>query len=218
MKTDICRITVAASLALTSTALLAQTSPWSVHVGPAAVRLHVDAAPEAPRGTPVPGGGLSASNSTTLAVEVGYDLTPSWTGRFTFGVPATTKVVGSGALAPVGRVGDVKYGPAVLSATYRLGEWGPFRPYVGGGLAFLKVFSSKDAGVSNFEVKNAWGSALQLGMDIPLSSNFGLFIDVKKIFLDTKVSGNVPAFGGVPAYAKVSLDPMVIQAGVSYRF
>lgn len=218
MRTNILRISVAVLCSATCTIALAQAAPWSVHVGPAAIRLNVKADPEAPPGTPVPGGGLGAENNTTLAVEVGYDMTPDWSGRFTFGVPPTTEISGTGTLAPVGRVGKVKYGPAVLSATYRLGAFGPLRPYVGGGLAYLKVFSTQDGGVTNFQVKNAWGSVLQLGADIPLGENHGLFIDLKKIYLDTRVSGTVPAFGGAPAYAKARIDPLVIQLGLAYRF
>lgn len=43
-------------------------------------------------------------------------------------------------------------------------------------------------------------------------------IDVKKIFLKTTVTGTVPAFGGAPAYSRVSVNPLVIHAGLSYRF
>lgn len=197
----------------------AQDGPWSVHVGPAAVRLSVKTAPESPRGTPVPGAGLSASNDTSpLVLDIAYAISPEWTTRLLVGVPARSKVTGAGSLAPVGAVGELTYGPAALSASRTLCECGGFKPYVGAGLAYLVALKSKDAGVAHFNVKNAFGALVQVGADFPLTPQYGLFIDVKKIFVQTEVTGNVTAFGGAPAYAKVKVDPLVIHAGLNYRF
>jgi outer membrane protein len=212
------RVAFAAALALAATGASAQESPWSIHAGPAAVRLHIDTAPEAPRGTPVPGGGLSATNSNILAFEVGYQLAPEWNARLTFGVPPTTDVAGTGTLAPLGKAGEIKYGPAVLTVTRALGQFGPVTPYLGGGVSYLKVFSTADGALANFRVANAWGGALQVGAELALNTRLGLFVDLKKIFLSTDVTGTVPAFGGAPAYARVKIDPFVVHAGVSYRF
>lgn len=196
----------------------AQNSPWSVHIGPVAVGLNLKTTPESPQGTPIPGANLFASDGTTLGIEFGYDLSPNWTGRFTVGIPLKSTVTGAGTLAPLGTVGELSYGPAILTATYRLGKFGLFQPYVGAGAAYLIVFSSGDASVSNFKVKNAFGSALQVGTDIDLGGGYRLFFDVKKVFVETEVSGTVPAFGGAPAYAKVRIDPLLIHAGLMYRF
>ncbi|CAM3786722.1 OmpW/AlkL family protein [Polaromonas hydrogenivorans] len=197
---------------------LAQISPWSVHVGAVAVGLNVKTTAESPQGTPIPGSSLSAGDGTTLGVEVGYDVTPSWTGRLTVGVPLKSTVTGTGTLSPLGAAGALKYGPAILTATYRLGKFGSFQPYVGAGAAYLIVFSTEDAGVSNFKVKNAFGSALQIGADLDLGGGVGLFIDVKKVYVKTTVTGTVPAFGGAPAFASARVDPLLIHAGLSYRF
>jgi outer membrane protein len=221
---DICmhhihrRLTIAASMALSGTVAAAQTTPWSIHVGPAAVNLHVSTSPEAPRGTPIPGGGLSATNSNILAFELAYEIAPNWNARLTAGIPPTTVVHGIGALAPLGKAGEIKYGPAVMSITRALGNYGAVTPYAGAGVSYLKVFSTVDGALANFAVKNSWGKVLQLGADLALGPRFGLFLDMKKIYQSTDVTGTVPAFGGAPAYAKVRIDPFVVQLGVSYRF
>lgn len=196
----------------------AQTSPWSLHLGPGFVMLHVKAQPEAPPGTPIPGAGLDADNGTTLGLEIAYDVSPDLTARLTVGVPVKTTVTASGSVAAVGTAGDITYGPGVLSVTWAFGRLGPFRPYGGGGAAYLKVFSSHDAGVTAFRVENAWGSTLQFGTDIDIGSRVGLFVDVKKIYLKTRVTGNVVALGGAPAFAKARIDPFVVHAGLAYRF
>jgi outer membrane protein len=212
------RLAVAASMALASTVAAAQSTPWSIHVGPAAVNLHVSTAPEAPRGTPIPGGGLSATDSKILAFELGYEIAPGWNARLTAGIPPTTEVHGIGTLAPLGKAGEIKYGPAVMSITRALGQYGAVTPYAGLGVSYLKIFSTADGALANFTVKNSWGKVLQLGADLALGPQFGLFLDMKKIYQDADVTGTVPAFGGVPAYAKVEIDPFVVQLGVSYRF
>jgi outer membrane protein len=218
MSHPIHRLAIAAVLTMATTAAAAQASPWSIHVGPAAVNLHVSTAPEAPRGNPIPGGGLSATNSNILAFELGYQIAPDWTARLTGGVPPTTEVSGIGSLAPLGKAGEIKYGPAVFTVTRALGRFGVVTPYVGAGASYLKVFSTKDGALANFAVANHWGSALQLGADVALGAHLGLFLDLKKIYLSTDVTGTVPAFGGAPAYAKVKIDPFVVQAGIAYRF
>ena len=205
-------------LCIVAVPAVAQTSPWSVHIGPGFVMLHVKAQPEAPPGTPVPGAGLDADNGTTLGLEVGYSVTPELTARLTVGIPVKTDVSASGSVAAIGKVGDVTYGPGVLSATWTFRKFGVFRPYAGAGAAYLKVFSTHDAGVTDFRVGNAWGSVLQLGTDVDTGSRVGLFLDVKKIYLKTNVAGNVPALGGTPASARARVDPLVVHAGLSYRF
>ena len=42
--------------------------------------------------------------------------------------------------------------------------------------------------------------------------------DVKKLFLKTTASGNLPALGGAPVKADAKLDPLVIQAGLLLQF
>lgn len=212
------RMAIVASLALAATTAAAQTSPWSMHVGPAAVNLHVSTAPEAPRGTPIPGGGLSATNSNILAFELAYEVAPDWNARLTAGIPPTTEVRGIGTLAPLGKAGEIKYGPAVMSVTGALGHYGPVTPYVGAGISYLKIFSTVDGALANFAVGDSWGKVLQLGADVALGPQFGLFLDLKKIYQSADVTGTVPAFGGAPAYARVKIDPFVVQLGLSYRF
>ena len=211
--------TITALLAAAGAPALAQSSPWSLHIGPAAVRLSVKTAPESPKGTPLPGASLSATNDTSpLALDIGYDVSPNWTGRLLIGVPAKSKVSGAGTLAPLGLGGELTYGPAALSASYTPGSFGGFKPYLGAGVAYLIALKSTDAGVANFNVKSAFGTLVTVGAEYALGAQYGLFVDVKKIFIKTEVTGNVTAFGGAPAYAKATVDPLVIHAGLNFRF
>jgi outer membrane protein len=210
----------ASLLVLASTASAqSATSPWSVHAGPAAVRLSVKAVAESPKGSAIPGGSLAATNgSSPLALDIGYDWNSQWTTRLLVGVPAKSTVSAAGTLSAVGKVGELSYGPAAISTSYSFAVSSHVRPYVGAGVAYLIALKSTDAGVANFNVRNAWGGLLQAGVEVPLSARVGLFLDIKKIYLKTEVNGNVTAFGGAPAYSYARIDPLVIQAGVSFGF
>lgn len=202
---------------LATTAVSAQTSPWTLCLGAAHVGFSTSADVQV-NGTTVPGADASASSNTALGIEVAYDITPQWTGRFLIGVPPTTTLTGTGALDGTGTLGQVKNGPAVLSATYKLMDSGPVRPYIGAGINYTIVFSSKDGFISNLDVKSAFGAVAEVGAEIPLDGGWSIGLDARKIFLKTKADGVLPAMGGAAAHADVRLDPLVVFASVGRRF
>ena len=159
-------------------------------------------------GTLVPGADTSASSNTTLGLELSYDITQQWTGRFLIGVPPTTTLTGAGALNGTGTLGRVKYGPAVLSATYSLLTSGPVRPYIGARINYTMVFKSEDGFITNLDVKNAFGAMAQIGADMPLDGGWSIGLDAR----------NLPAMGGAAAQADVRLDPLVVFASIGKRF
>lgn len=207
---------VACALASAQTAP-APTSPWSMRLGVS--HLSFDPDLEATLGgAPVPGAQAELKNNTTLTLEFGYSFTPDLTARLLLGVPPTTTVTGSGSLAGTGTLGKVKYGPAALTLTHGLGQWGSIKPYLGAGIVYAIIFKSEDGFVSNLDIKNSWGSALQAGFDVPLQSGWSIGLDVKKLFLTVKGTGNVPAFGGAPATLKLKIDPLVTSVVLGRKF
>jgi outer membrane protein len=213
--------TIAAALAvalLSATSATAQSSsPWTVRTGAAHVGFSTRADVQV-NGTLVPGGDASASSNTTLGLELSYDLTPQWTGRFLIGVPPKTTLTGTGALGSAGTLGRVTYGPAVLSATYHLLPSAPVRPYLGAGVNYTMVFKSEDGFISNLDVKNAFGAVIHLGAEVPLDGGWSIALDARKIYLKTKADGVLPAMGGAAAHADVTLNPLVVFASIGKRF
>ena len=192
-------------------------SPWTVRLGPAHVGFSTEADVRV-NGELVPGGGAEASGNTTLGFELSYALTDRWTARLLAGIPPTTTLSGTGALASAGTLGKVNYGPAAATLTYHLLNEGMLRPYVGAGLNYTIVFKSEDGFISNLDARSAFGSVLQLGVDMPLDSTWTLSADARKIFLKTKADGVLPAMGGAAAHADVRLDPLVVFVSIGRKF
>lgn len=213
MKSSIRDAALAGLLSLPALALAQSPGPWWVHVGPVHAKFHT-AADVSLGGAIVPGAGLEASSNTTLGLEVGYDLTPNLAARVTVGVPPTTRITGTGPLAGAGELGRIKYGPAVASLTWAFDGMGAARPYLGAGINYTIVLASKDGAITSLDAKNAFGGVLQAGVDVPLNKRWGIFLDVKKIYLKTTATGTV---GPAPVSASVRLNPLLVHAGLSYR-
>jgi outer membrane protein len=194
--------------------------PFWVHLGPASVQFE-NGGDVKVGGAVVPNASTRASDNVTLGVELGYDFSPQFSARLTLGLPPTTSVEGTGNLSATAGVpqplAKVTYGPAVVSATWHpLGRSG-FSPYLGMGLNYPIIFKVEDQFLVNVNVSSRLGAVFQLGADYAIDDKWGLFFDVKKLFTEVDVTANLPG-GGPVATTTAKLNPLVIQAGLSYRF
>lgn len=187
---------------------------WRIRAGIGSIYFDENVALRA-GGMEVPGANGWIKNNTSFLVEFGYLFNPNWSVGLTIGYPPATKLVGTGSVAAVGEVGSVRYGPAALTLQYTLDAIARFKPYVGAGIAYNKIFSSKDGAVSGLSVDSTFGRTLQLGVEYPLSERSALFLDFKKIFLKTVANGDLQ---GAPVHADIRLNPSVVHAGVSLYF
>jgi outer membrane protein len=217
----------AAALASLGTAVSAADRPASpdrpaapsppsfyLHLGPAGVFLAEDAKMSA-FGQPVVGATISIKSQLTFVVEAGYFVTPNVAVSFTGGLPPVAKIEAAGTMNGLGKVGATTYGPMTLTAHYHFTEFGRVQPYIGAGPAFMYVFDDEDGLLSDLKVQHTVGVAFQAGVDLMLDEHWGAFVDFKKAILRTKAVGFL---GPAPVKADVTLDPAVINAGVTYRF
>lgn len=189
-------------------------SRWFVHVGPGAVILSESAKMNA-GGAPISGASVKIDPQITPVVEIGYRFTPNFSVSLTGGLPPKIQFNGTGPIAGLGPLGDAVYGPATLTAQYRFAPIGAFHPYIGAGVAVLRIFSTTDRALTNLRIADAVGPAFQIGAEFMFNDRWGMFVDVKKAFLRTEARGTL---GPVPVRAKVTLDPLVLHSGVVYRF
>ncbi len=187
---------------------------WFVHAGPTGLFMKEGAKIKA-LGSRLPGANISIDPQATLGLAIGYFVLPNVAIVFSGGIPPLAKIDGAGTISSLGKLGSTVYGPMALTAQYHFNDLGFIKPYIGVGPMAMLVFSTKDAALSNVKIDNAVGAVLQVGADIMLSQQWGLFVDVKKAYLRTDATGSL---GPLPLTARVRLDPLVVSTGITYRF
>ena len=191
-----------------------KTKDVVVRVG--AAGLHFDSSSSLTlAGAPLSGAGIRTSNNVTATVELDYYFLPNVSASLTVGIPPVTHVDGTGVLAPIGRLGDIRYGLAAFLIKYHFTEWGRFQPFAGGGLGYFKVFNTSGVGLNNLDVEDSIGPAFQIGFDYMFTRQIGMFASVSHAFMNTH---GTATFVGLPVTADVKLNPTVVQGGLAVRF
>jgi len=115
---------------------------------------------------------------------------------------------------PVHDLGDFWVFPPILTLQYHFDLVGGFKPYVGAGVQYIHFFDggASDLSGAKIHLNDAWGFALQAGVDVELGKGWYLNADVKHVWLDT----NADWHNGVTA--DVTVDPWIVSLGVGYRF
>ena len=115
-------------------------------------------------------------------------------------------------------LGDTYILPPTLTLQYHFAPQSTtFRPYVGAGLNYTRFYKTSMPGVTID--KNSFGPALQIGADIPVSKDFFVNVDVKKLWVETKVTSD--GILGTPVgtdLGKLKIDPWVFGVGVGMKF
>ncbi|MCE9664334.1 outer membrane beta-barrel protein [Halomonas sp. M5N1S17] len=112
-------------------------------------------------------------------------------------------------------IASTKHLPPTLTVQYYpLGGTGAqIQPYAGIGLNYTNFFSEEiDIEGVDLDLSSSWGAAGQLGVDVRLDDNWAVNAAAWYIDIDTDASLNGTDVG------KVSIDPWVFMAGISYRF
>lgn len=122
-----------------------------------------------------------------------------------------------------GKVADTWMFPPALTLQYHFTGMGALKPYVGVGAQWIHFFNegtgANPIGAASVNIKDAIGVTLQAGIDVSIGNGWYLNADVKKTWLDTTATWrNVAAVGGNDINAKVDIDPLIISAGLGYRF
>lgn len=199
-------LAVAVLCALTSGAAFAQQAegPWLVR----ARAVNLDSANKDSTGL-----GLSVNDKVIPEVDVSYFFTPNIAAELVLTVPQkhdlSSSVLG-------GKIGTLKHLPPSLLVQYHFNAPG-FKPYVGAGVNYTRFssvrFDPAVAAALNPSIdKNSFGGALQVGVDIPLSKNLYLNVDVKKVYIKTDV------FSSGTKVGTFKVDPVLVGVGLGWRF
>lgn len=157
------------------------------------------------------GGEEHVGNAVTPEVDLTYFITDH-IGIEAIAATAQHKLTYTGQTD----LGDTWILPPTVTLQYHFTPDNAFSPYVGAGINYSYFYGEEDgAGFDDLDVEGGFGWALQAGADYWVNENWGVNIDVKKIFLNVDADVNL---GATPVHADVELDPWVVGAGVSYRF
>lgn len=189
-------------------------SGWWIKAGPGYIQFEENITIKA-MDQIIQGANGEMENNKAVIGEIGFDVTPRVSLAMTIGIPPSTRLVGTGTASSLGKLGEAKYGPAGLSVLYNFPLSSNFKSYLGAGVSYLKIFSTKDGTIQNLKVEDTVGPYIQIGSEYSLNKSLGLFIDVKKLYLKTDATGNL---GSIPIDAEVRLDPLVFQTGIVIKF
>lgn len=109
--------------------------------------------------------------------------------------------------------GSVWVLPPTLTLQYHFTRFEQFKPYIGAGVNYTFYYNEKGGALTNVTYKDAFGVALQIGVDVPIDERWSWNLDVKKLFVDADAKWSDGAVRG-----DIALDPWIIGVGAGYRF
>lgn len=163
------------------------------------------------------GGTPHASNSFTGQLDFTYFVTNNISLNL---IAATTRHDVEARNTALGTVdlGRVWALPPTLTAQFHPLPNERFSPYLGAGINYTLFYNeggARNPVVTGVDVGNAFGFALNAGLNVELAPNWLLNFDVKYIFLRPDVRVDT-VLGRINANAHI--DPWVVGVGVRYRF
>ena len=204
------------ALALTALPAMAQETQGDWLVRARAVRLDPANHSTAIGTLAVPADAITINSKTIPEVDVTYFFTPNIAAELVLTVPQKQRVtVEQSALGGPVEIGTFKHLPPSLLLQYHFIPNGTFRPYIGAGLNYTRISSTRLAVPTVGELQldhNSFGLALGAGFDIAIAKNVFLNFDVKKLQIrtDVKLAGTT--------LSTVKVDPWLIGVGIGYRF
>lgn len=215
---------------LAAAALLSATAAQAQYAGTLMARIGVtQISPD------VTSGDLSAPAFAGTKADIKSDVQPTggvtwmWSDNVSVDIPLalgfTHEIVGDGAIAGVGKIGEVKALPVTLLMQYRFGDArSKVRPYIGFGPTYAKFYKARSTAAltgltggnpttpTTLSVESKWAATVQLGVSVAINSKWSLDAAVLK----TKLSTRTTLSTGQTLDAK--LDPTSFTVGVSYAY
>jgi outer membrane protein len=210
---------LAATVALAAPAMAAEAGDWLVRMRAIGV-LPTD---ESDGITPdLTAGKLEAQPAVVPELDFTYMATENIGFEL---ILATTPhdVEGRGSIAGLGKVADTWLLPPTLLVQWHFLPNSRFNPYVGAGINYTITYG-EDAtrsletalgGPTKVELDNSVGWAVQAGMDVSLDEHWFLNIDAK--YIDMSVDARIKT-GGTTRKDNVDINPVIVGAGIGYRF
>ena len=162
------------------------------------------------------GGHVSATGQAAPELNISYFFTDNIAAEI---IAASTRHnirLGDTALGGVD-AGSAWVLPPTLTLQYHFFPHEKFSPYIGVGVNATFFYATSGSGplVSKLTLDNRIGGVFEAGLDYNIVGHWFANFDVKQILVSTRAHADT-ALG--PVTAKTDLDPLVIGAGIAYRF
>lgn len=205
---------VAGALALgMGSAQALQQGDWLVRVGASMVSPNESSSN--PQGGLPAGSEVSINNNTQLSFTIEYMLNNNLGLEVLGATPFKHDIEGAGALAGVGKVGETKHLPPIVSVNWHFQPQSNIRPYVGAGINYTYFFDEKGAGPlanESLSLDNSWGLAAQAGVDFDINPNWFANASIRY----AKISTTATYSNGYKL--DVDIDPWVYTLAVGTHF
>lgn len=162
----------------------------------------IQVAPDVGTSPAVPG--LDVSKEWVPEVDFTYFVSPNIGVELILGTARHEVTLGSTSL------GKLNHLPPTLTVQYHFDATPSIKPYVGAGVNYTRFYNVDLPGLS--VDRNSFGGALQAGVDIAITKNGYLNLDVKKIWIETDVKA------GGAKLTTLDTDPLVWGIGYGFRF
>ena len=217
--------------------LLVLSAAWSALIGTAHAQVAGDwlgrvgvarAAPDVSSGhlssPSLPGTQADVHAARQLSGGITYMYTDHWAVDLPLALPFRLDLVGDGAIAGVGKIGDVKALPVTVLAQYRfLDPQASVRPYVAAGLTYARLYGERGTGVltaltqpggppTRLSIDSRWGSTFQIGISTRIHDTWFVDASLAKTFLKTR------AVLSTGQALNIKFDPVTVSLSVGTRF
>ncbi|MFZ5608964.1 MAG: OmpW/AlkL family protein [Pseudomonadota bacterium] len=188
----------------------AEDSPWQVRARAIVVT------PDESADISTVGGDVNIDTAVMPEVDISYFFTDNIAVELILGV-SPHDITAVDTVAGAFPVGSSTLLPPTLTLQYHLPLGGRIKPYVGAGINYTMFLDedAKGAVVNRMNLKNSFGWAAQVGVDVKLDDHWFVNADAKKLWLDTTARLET-AVG--PVSADVDINPWILGFGFGYRF
>jgi outer membrane protein W len=127
------------------------------------------------------------------------------------------RIVGSDFIA-IANLGRAQIFPISAVLQWHLAEHGTIRPYLGAGVAHVilhNVNRSVSGSATGIHFKDPTGVVVDGGLEFNLSKRFGIYGDARYIPVETK---STASFVGTSSAVQMNVRPMIVSAGIAWRF
>ncbi len=150
--------------------------------------------------------GLDVSSEWVPEVDFTYFVTPN------IGVELILATARHEVTLNGTSLGKLNHLPPTVTLQYHFNPTPKIKPYVGAGVNYTRFYN---VDLPGFKVdNNSFGGALQAGVDIAVTKNGYLNLDVKKIWIDTTVKDSATG----ATVTNLDINPVVWGIGYGFRF